>query len=82
MTSSVSPFVLRMAIAYLFLATPADAFTHLEWNSQVADDVRVWMEKAELIEAGQPTEKLRVWMDRILATPLPVRAWVYLDQMD
>lgn len=81
MTASVSPFVLRMAIAYLFLVRPADLFTEAEWGSRVADDARCWLVQEDLILNGQPTEKLKVWMDRILATPLPVRVWAYPDQM-
>jgi hypothetical protein len=77
---TVTPLMMKMALAHYATLEPERFFPPDTWNSAPAAEARRWLINSDLVDTDlRPTEKMRAWMERVLATPLPVAEtrWVF-----
>lgn len=76
----VSPLTMSFMIAFRCSGAPAEVMRE-SWDSSAGHEARLWLLTNGLIDRedamGRATEKGEVWLERALATPLPVCRWEF-----
>ncbi|MAU21062.1 MAG: hypothetical protein CMH13_11080 [Martelella sp.] len=79
----VSPLTVMIMLACRSTVDPAHLLGNSVWNSKAAFEARSNLEAVNLleehIEGWRITDRGNAWIDRILATPLPVAVWTVPD---
>lgn len=77
-----TPLQLQFALALYCSSYPIDVLGEM-YDNPAGQEVKLWLVDSGLIEDGsggtkwgQPTEKLRVFIEHLCAQPLPVQVWV------
>jgi hypothetical protein len=76
---AVSPLHIIIALEYAVSGEPGTNVPSNIWGSPAARDVKQRLIDDEMIQDGEPTERLMAWVEFICETPLPVKTWVRPD---
>lgn len=73
----MSPLQIKMALAYYCSPSPELMFLKDQWESEAADDARMWLQESGLIAWNyvngeyRGTEKLTAYCLKLCSIPLP-----------